>query len=267
MSRLKKLHIGTNLKMYKTIAQTVEYLGRLKSLTEDIEGIELFVIPSYTSLESAGRAVFESHIHIGAQNMCWEDEGQFTGEISPVMLKEVGVKIIEIGHSERRHVFGENDEEINRKTLAAISHGFTALLCIGETGEQKEAGISDEILSIQLKAGLRGLYKENLDQLWIAYEPVWAIGVNGKPASAEYAAQKHNVIKSVLVSLYGNEGYDIPVLYGGSVNPGNAAELITQPAVDGLFIGRSAWDADSFNSIIRNVLPLFEKKRALAWER
>lgn len=268
MSRLKKLHIGTNLKMYKTIAQTVEYLERLKALTEDPEDVELFVVPSFTSLESAGKAVSGSHIHIGAQNMCWEDEGQFTGEVSPVMLKEVGVEIIEIGHSERRHVFGESDEEINRKTLAAIGHGFTALLCIGETGEQKEAGISDEILGIQLKAGLKGLYKENLDQLWIAYEPVWAIGVNGKPASAEYASQKHEVIKSVLASLYGNEGYGIPVLYGGSVNHGNAAELIVQSSVDGLFIGRSAWDAESFNSIIRKVLPLYrEKERALAWKR
>lgn len=263
MRRLEKLHIGTNLKMYKTIAQTVEYLGRLDTLTEDIKGVELFVVPSFTALESACKTV-SKRIHIGAQNMCWEDEGQFTGEVSPVMLKEVGVEIIEIGHSERRHVFGERDEEINRKVLAAVGHGFTALLCIGETGEQKDADLSDEILSIQLKAGLKGLNRENLDQLWIAYEPVWAIGVNGKPASAEYAAQKHGVIKSVLASLYEDDGYEVPVLYGGSVNPGNAEELIVQPSIDGLFIGRSAWDAESFNSIIRKALPLFnDKKRAL----
>jgi triosephosphate isomerase len=261
MSRLEKLYIGTNLKMYKTIAQTVEYLQRLKALTVGIEGIELFVIPSYTSLESAKKSISGSHIRLGAQNMCWEDEGQFTGEISPLMLKEVGVDIIEIGHSERRHVFGEDNEEINKKVRAAINHGFTALMCIGETGEQKALGLSDENLSIQLKAGLSGINKEDIGRLWIAYEPVWAIGVNGIPASAEYANEKQSVIKSVLGSLYGDEGYDIPVLYGGSVNPGNALEMITQPCIDGLFIGRSAWSADSFDSIIRQVLPLFQNKR------
>ncbi len=261
MNRLEKLYIGTNLKMYKTIAQTVEYLGQLRSLTEDIKGIELFVIPSFTSLESAMKSNMGSHIHLGAQNMCWEDEGQYTGEISPLMLKEVGAQIIEIGHSERRHVFGEKDEELNKKVHAAIKHGFTALLCIGETGEQKSLGLSDEILSIQLKAGLGGLSKDDINRLWIAYEPVWAIGVNGTPASAEYAAGKHSFIKSVLGALYGRDGYEIPVLYGGSVNPGNAPELITQPDIDGLFIGRSAWNAESFNSIIRQVLPLFNNKK------
>lgn len=257
MSRLEKLYIGTNLKMYKTIAQTVEYLGQLCALAEDIPDIELFVIPSFTSLESAKKSVTKSRIRLGAQNMCWEDEGQFTGEISPPMLKEVGVDIIEIGHSERRHVFGESDEEINKKVRAAVNRGFTALLCVGETGEQKSLGISDEILSIQLKAGLSGVSKDDINRLWIAYEPVWAIGVNGTPASAEYAAGKHHVIKSVLGALYGDGGFKIPVLYGGSVNPGNANELIAQPYIDGLFIGRSAWDADSFNSIIRRALPVF----------
>lgn len=261
MSRLEKLYIGTNLKMYKTIAQTVDFLRGLNELTKDIKGIELFVIPSYTSLESANRSNDRSRIRLGAQNMCWEDEGQFTGEISPLMLKEVGAQIIEIGHSERRHVFGERDEELNKKVLAAVKHGFTALLCIGETGEQKSLGLSDEILSIQLKAGLNGLSKDHIGSLWIAYEPVWAIGVNGIPASAEYAQEKHSAIKSVLGALYGDEGYEVPVLYGGSVNPGNARELIIQPDIDGLFIGRSAWNADGLNSIIRQVLPLFNNRK------
>lgn len=255
------LYLGTNLKMYKTIVQTVDYLKELHSLTSDIDRnkMTLFVIPSFTSLESAGKCVPAGSIKLGAQNMCWEDEGQFTGEISPLMLKETGVEIIEIGHSERRHVFGESDTDANRKVKAALKHGFTALLCIGETKEQKDIGISDEILSIQLKSALDGVSPEELDRLWIAYEPVWAIGVNGIPASAEYASEKHGVIKSVLKALYGGKGFKPPVLYGGSVNPQNAPKLITMPDIDGLFIGRSAWNAKDFNGIIRQAVELFNR--------
>jgi len=138
-----------------------------------------------------------------------------------------------------------------------LKHGFTALLCIGETGEQKDIGISNEVLGIQLKAGLSGVSVKDLGRLWIGYEPVWAIGVNGTPASAEYADEKHAVIKSVLGRLYGGDGRSIPVLYGGSVNPQNASELIVKPNIDGLFVGRSAWDAADFNRLIRQVMPLF----------
>lgn len=256
------LYIGTNLKMYKTIAQTVDFLKELHSLTSGIDrdGLTLFVIPSFTSLESARKSVPAGSIRLGAQNMCWEDEGQFTGEISPVMLKETGVEIIEIGHSERRHVFGESDADANKKVKAAIRHGFTALLCVGETKEQKDVGISDEVLSIQIKSALDGVSPEGLDRLWIAYEPVWAIGVNGIPASAEYASEKHAVIKSALKALYGKEGIKPPVLYGGSVNPQNAPKLITMPDIDGLFIGRSAWNAKEFNGIIRRAVELFNRQ-------
>lgn len=262
---ISKLYIGTNTKMYKTIADTVSYLEELKKLTADIDRnlIELFVIPSFTSLSRAKELVSDGSIKLGAQNMCWEDQGQFTGEISPVMLKEIGIDIIELGHSERRHIFGETDEQLNKKVIAALKHGFTPLLCIGETLEQKQLGISDECLSIQLKAGLNGISESDARKIWVAYEPVWAIGVNGIPASPEYADEKQGVIKKVLYDLFGETGSDIPVLYGGSVNPGNACELIKQPNIDGLFIGRSAWDAGNFNSIIRDVLPLFQSKKNL----
>ena len=220
--------------------------------------MELFVIPSFIALEAAKKTVSEKCIKIGAQNMNWADEGQFTGEISPMMLKEIGINIIEIGHSERRHVFGETDEEEKEKVSAAIKHGFTPLLCIGETLEQKSYGISDEILSIQLKVGLSKITREQAKMLWIAYEPVWAIGVNGIPADEGYADEKHAVIKKTLISLFGDEiGGDIPVLYGGSVNNSNAELLIKKSNIDGLFIGRSAWNAENFNRIIRTVLPLF----------
>lgn len=260
MRRLDKLYIGTNTKMYKTIADTVNFLTALNGLTADIDRskLELFVIPSYTTLENARKCVPSEGISIGAQNMSWEDEGQFTGEVSPLMLKEVGVDIIEIGHSERRHVLGETDIQENKKVLCALRHGFTPLLCIGETGEQKQFGVSDEILRMQIKIGLHNVAPEQAKQLWIAYEPVWAIGVNGIPASKEYAEEKHLVIKETLIQMFGKEiGSDIPVLYGGSVNNQNAEELIDMPHIDGLFIGRSAWYAENFNTIIRTVMSRF----------
>ncbi len=263
MARLDKLYLGTNTKMYKTISDTITFLTELKSLTGDIDRnkLELFVIPSYTSLETAKRIVPGGKIKLGAQNMCWAEEGQFTGEISPLMLKEIGIDIIEIGHSERRHILGETDEDEKKKVTAAIQHGFTPLLCIGETLEQKNYGISNEILSIQLKVGLSQLNREQASGLWVAYEPVWAIGVNGIPADEGYADEKHAFIKQTLISMFGEEtGNDIPVLYGGSVNNGNAELLIRKPNIDGLFIGRSAWDAKNFNSIIRSVLPLYLDK-------
>lgn len=259
---MKKLFIGTNLKMYKTISQTVDYLTKLEALTKDIDRneMELFVIPSYTSLESAVKCVNRKNIKLGAQNMCWEDQGQFTGEISPIMLKELNLDIIELGHSERRHVFGETDAQINKKVLAALKHGFIALLCIGETAEQKSMGVSDEALRMQLRIGLNGVTEKELDRLWVAYEPVWAIGVNGIPASPEYADSKQAVIKSALREMFSDESERIPVLYGGSVNPQNARDLISMPSIDGLFIGRSAWEASSFRQIIDDVMPVFKAK-------
>lgn len=264
MARLDKIYLGTNLKMYKTIEETVSYLQELENLTKDIsrDDIQLFVLPSYTALDRARKSVGKENITLGAQNMSWEDQGQFTGEISPIMLMEVGAEIVMIGHSERRNIFGETDYEENKKVITSLKHGFTPLLCVGETEEQKENGISDEVLTTQVKIGLKGVSKEQAKNIWIAYEPVWAIGVNGKPASKEYADEKHMVLKKVLVELFGEEiGEDIPVLYGGSVNNENSKELIQMPHIDGLFIGRSAWDAANFNSIIRDVLPLFNQRK------
>ena len=258
-----KLHIGTNLKMYKTIKETVAYLTELQRLTADLcVEIDLFVIPSYTALPGATVAVDHNRIKLGAQNMNWEEKGQFTGEISPLMLKELNLEIVEIGHSERRHVFRETDIEENKKVISAINHGFIALLCVGETGEEKESGGGDDRIRQQLTVGLRGLAEADCKKLWVAYEPVWAIGVNGIPASSDYADAKHRLIHESLVELFPREGQTVPVLYGGSVNPKNACELIEQPAIDGLFVGRSAWEAADFNGLIRQVLTVWQKKVA-----
>lgn len=263
MDKQSKLYLGTNTKMYKTIAQTREFLTQLRERTADIsrEKLELFVIPSYTTLYHARQCARPEEIHLGAQNMGWEDEGQFSGEISPLMLKEVGTEIVMIGHSERRNVLLETDEMERKKVLCALRHGFTPLLCIGETGGEKERGLSDERLRTQLKIALGGLTAAEAEKLWIAYEPVWAIGVGGTPASREYAQEKHGVIRTCLEELFGSEtGRRIPLLYGGSVNGENAEGLIQAENIDGLFIGRSAWQAENFDAIIRKVLPLWEAK-------
>lgn len=249
----KKLYFGSNLKMYKTIRETVDYLQSLVVCTNDIsrEEMELFIIPSYTALESAAAKVNRDYVKLGAQNMCWEDEGQFTGEISPLMLKELGLDLVMIGHSERRHVFGESDTEENKKVRAALNHGFTTLLCIGETASEKNLGVSREVLRTQLKVGFHQVPVSQVPKIWVAYEPVWSIGVNGTPASAQYAEEMHKEIKACLCEIFGEAGKEIPVLYGGSVNPGNANELIVQPSIDGLFTGRAAWQADKFDKLIR----------------
>lgn len=257
---MKKLYFGSNLKMYKNIQDTVAYLQRLVENTKDIsrEEIELFIIPSYTTLDSATKNVDRDYVKLGAQNMCWEDQGQFTGEISPLMLEELGLDLVMIGHSERRHVFGETDAEENLKVKAALNHGFTTLLCIGETAEEKNYGISPEVLRTQLKVGFHDVPVSQMPNIWVAYEPVWSIGVNGTPASADYAEEMHKVIKGCLVEIFGEAGKEIPVLYGGSVNPGNANELIVQPSIDGLFTGRAAWDADKFDALIRDAKATYE---------
>ena len=252
----KKLYFGSNLKMYKNIQDTVSYLQDLVSYTKDIsrEEIELFIIPSYTTLESAVSKTDRAFVKLGDQNMCWGDEGQFTGEYSPLMLREQGLDLVMIGHSVRRSVFGETDREENLKVKAALKHGFTTLLCIGETAEEKNYGISPEVLRTQLKVGFHDVPFSSVPHIWVAYEPVWSIGVNGTPASAEYAEEMHQVIKKCLLEIFGEAGADIPVLYGGSVNPGNAEELIVQPSIDGLFTGRAAWQADKFNKLIRDAV-------------
>lgn len=253
----KRLYLGTNTKMYKNIAQTRAFLKELSELTAGIgrEQLELFVIPSYTALEAAQKAVSAAGIRIGAQNMAWLDEGELTGEISPGMLKEVGVEIVEIGHSERRHVLGEDLEMIRKKVLCAAGHGFTTLLCVGETELEKRTGCMDEGLCVQLRSALYGFPAEYADRLWIAYEPVWAIGKNGAPASREYAEARHRTIRKVLCQKFGAEtGGGIPLLYGGSVRLENAAGFIEMEHIDGLFIGRSAWDAKRFHTIIQDVL-------------
>lgn len=262
MARNDILYIGTNTKMYKTPSEAAEHIRRLGVLTADISGaLELFVLPSYTSLPQATQNA-SAHIRIGAQNMSYEERGQYTGEISPLMLKELGVELVMLGHSERRNTFLETDENIRLKVNCALANNMTALLCVGETLSQKKYKTGIETLRMQLKICLSGVRGKQTEKIVVAYEPVWAIGENGIPADESYANDMHRAIKNTLCELFGIErGNEIPVLYGGSVNAENAVKLIKMPWIDGLFIGRSAWDADNFNRIIRCVLPLFAQKK------
>ena len=253
----KRIYMGTNTKMFKNIAQTRAYIQELTALTDHLDRglLELFVIPSFTALESAYACTRGHHIRLGAQNMAWLEEGPLTGEISPLMLQEVGVEIVELGHSERRHVLHESSEMINRKVLCAADHGFTVLLCVGETAQEKKLGCADEVLRLQLKTGLYQVTAMQAEKLWIAYEPVWAIGAGGVPATEKYAQARHSTIRQTLCELFGNRtGESIPLLYGGSVNRENAVALSRTNHIDGLFIGRSAWNAREFYEIIQSVL-------------
>lgn len=252
----KKIFIGSNLKMYKTVSETVSYLSELQQITHDLDrkDLTLFIIPSYTSLYSTKNIVDRELISIGSQNVCWEEKGQFTGEISPIMLQECDVNVVMVGHSERRHVFGEDDYTINKKILTILSHDMTALLCIGETENQKQFGISKEILREQLLIGLHDVDSRYMNNIWIAYEPVWAIGTNGIPATPEYINEMHTYIRECLFEIFGNMSPNIPILFGGSVNKTNAVDYYNIPTVDGLFVGRAAWNATDFNELIRLVL-------------
>ena len=256
--KLSQLFFGTNLKMYQTASETAAFLGELAQLTADLreEPVVRFVIPSFPSLPAAG-AVERNGIRLGAQNMHWENAGQYTGEVSPLMLRDLGcIDLVEIGHSERRQLFGETNQQCNQKVLSALANGFTALLCVGETAAEKYYSISDETLAIQLKVGLADVSPAEIaaGRVWIAYEPVWAIGT-GKTATPEIAEETHNYIRCTLNDMFGKEiGEGVRIQYGGSMKAENAKELVAQPNIDGGLIGGAALKADSFSALIHNAI-------------
>jgi triosephosphate isomerase len=254
--RFRRLFVGSNLKMYKTNRQTLDYLDQLQRLTHDIprDELTLFILPSYITLADVCRAADPDLVWIGAQNMHWEEQGQFTGEVSPLMLSEIGVRLIMVGHAERRQLFGEEEWMVNRRVLSSLEHGFHTLLCVGDTSDDVRYGVSADRLRLQLKTALYNVPCDQLDRLWVTYEPAWAIGEQGTVAKADFANEMHSVLRQILVDLYPQKNGDVPILYGGSVNLENAVDLICQPQVDGLFIGRAAWDAENYNCILRRIL-------------
>jgi len=251
---MKKILLGTNWKMHKTVAEAKSYTEKLRCLANDYHQFQFFIIPPYTALWEIKNQLKDSNLLFGAQNMHWEDDGPFTGEISPKMLEEIGINIVELGHSEIRQHNNENDYTVNNKVLAALKYDFIPLICLGENLMQKDYGVAEDIISCQLKIALNGVSKEEALKIWIAYEPVWAIGALGIPAEPSYASKIQTHIRMILSELYGKEyASKIQILYGGSVNEDNAATLIKQPNIDGLFIGRAAWKIETFRKICEQI--------------
>ncbi len=247
MADVQRGWIGTSWKMNKTLAEARAFAEGLLG-TAAPEGVQRFVIPPFTAVREVKAMLAETDVKVGAQNMHWSDAGAWTGEVSPVMLKDCGLDIVELGHSERREHFGETDETVGLKTEAAVRHGLIPLICIGETGAEKEAGQADEVLQRQVEGALRRLSAEQkAATILLAYEPVWAIGEGGVPATPDYADDRQARIIEMAEAVTGRR---LPCLYGGSVNPENCEELIERPHIDGLFIGRSAWDVAGYLDIL-----------------
>jgi len=244
--------IAGNWKMNKDVPQTEELLtGLKKALSFDLKGVKVIICPPFTSLEIARRLIEGSPLELGAQNMYHEDEGAFTGEISPKMLKAVGCKYVILGHSERRQYFHESDAFINKKAKKAIASGLIPIICVGETLEQREKNITSQIVTAQVRGVLEGIPAEQVEKLILAYEPVWAIGT-GRNATPQQAEEVHVLIRNLLGDLYSKSTAEkVIIQYGGSVKPDNAAELLWQPNVDGALVGGACLKADSFSGIIR----------------
>ena len=242
--------IAGHWKMYKTVNDAVAFVKELRDLVQGVTGVDIVVAPAFTAVHAAADAARNTSISIAAQDLYWEREGAFTGEVSPAMVTEAGAAYAIVGHSERRRLFGETDPIVNRKTLAAIGAGLTPIVCIGETLEEREAGEMLAVLDRQIKDGLDQLTAEQIGALVVAYEPVWAIGT-GRTATAAQAGEAHAHIRKRLRQWFGADAADAcRILYGGSVKPDNIRELIAQEDVDGALVGGASLDVRSFADIV-----------------
>ena len=242
--------IAGNWKMYKTVSEAVKYAKELRVLVKDITDVEIVVAPPFPALHAAADALRNSNVAVAAQDLHWEREGAFTGEVSAPMIQEAGAELVVIGHSERRTLFGETDATVNRKIAAAFGSRLTPIVCIGETLDQRERNETLAVLDRQLKNGLEGLTAEQLAQLVLAYEPVWAIGT-GRNATPPQAGEAHRHIRQRLRQWFGADGAELcRILYGGSVKPDNIRDLIAQPDVDGALVGGASLDVRAFFDIV-----------------
>ncbi|MFP4105394.1 MAG: triose-phosphate isomerase [Phycisphaerae bacterium] len=248
----RKLFIAGNWKMNTSSAEGVELAKGLAETIGLVDEVEMAVAPPFVYLAAINDAVKGTNIGLSAQNVYTEDNGAFTGEVSTAMLKDVGCEYVILGHSERRHVIGETNELINKKVLKALADGLHVILCVGELLEEREAGKTTDVVTEQVKIGLEGVSADQAENLTIAYEPVWAIGT-GKTASPDQAQEVHAMIRGLLRDKFGDDAADntIRIQYGGSVKPGNAAELLGQPDVDGALVGGAALKVDSFTAIVQ----------------
>ena len=248
----RRLVIAGNWKMNKTVAEGLDLVAKLKRELAAVKEMDIVVCPPFTALSEVSKAIIDSNIRLGAQNMSENQGGAFTGEIAAVMLKEFSVRYVILGHSERRQYQQESDELVAKKALAAHAASLKPIVCIGETLAQREAGHTFKVIETQLKGSLAGLSKDQMEETILAYEPVWAIGT-GRNASAAQAQEVHAFIRKQLGELFGEStARFVRIQYGGSVKPANARELMSQPDVDGALVGGASLDDRSFSDIIKN---------------
>lgn len=238
--------------MYKTLKEGQELAVSLRRELYNIENIDIAVCPPFTLLAYLSDALETSNISVGAQDVFWQDEGAFTGEVSPVMIKDAGARFVIIGHSERRQYFGETNESVNKKIKASLKHSLTPIVCVGETLNEREKGLTFKVLDDHIRNGLNGLKEEDVLKIVIAYEPVWAIGT-GKTATSIQAQEAQKYIRDLLSRMYnGVIAESIRIQYGGSVKAENITELMRQPDVDGALVGGASLTVESFAMIVKN---------------
>ncbi|MFC1674710.1 triose-phosphate isomerase [Candidatus Omnitrophota bacterium] len=248
---MRRMIIAGNWKMNKNIGEALELANGLKRQLYDFKGVDIVICPVFTALSEVAEAVTDSNIQLGAQDVYWNDQGAFTGEIAPTMLKDAGAKFVIIGHSERRQFFGETNETVNLKLKAALRAGLKPIVCVGEMLADREGGLTFKVLDDHIRGGLKDLSADDLQELIIAYEPVWAIGT-GKTATASQAQEAQKYIRDLLVKLYNKElATQVRIQYGGSVKPENTKQLMEQPDIDGALVGGASLKVDSFSQIVK----------------
>lgn len=248
----RKKIIAGNWKMYKTNSEAMQLANQVRIKTTDIKHTGVILCPPFTALAAVHDVIKDSPIGLGAQNLYWEKEGAYTGEISAGMIKSVGATYVIIGHSERRQYFNETESTVNKKIKTALENGLKAIVCIGETLEQREEGVTKNVVSRQIKGALDGINADSLKNIILAYEPVWAIGT-GRTATPQQAQEVHAEIRKLIREIYdAGAADDLIIQYGGSVKPENAESLLAQPDIDGALVGGACLNADSFASIVHS---------------
>jgi triosephosphate isomerase len=251
MNKDRKLIIAGNWKMNKTVAEALALVADLKRELGGVKEVDIVVCPPFTALGEVSKAILDSNIRLGAQNMSEHNVGAYTGEIAAVMLKEFSVRYVILGHSERRQYQKESDQLISKKALAAHAASLKPIVCVGETLAERESGATEKVLDTQVRGSLAGLSKDQMEETVIAYEPVWAIGT-GKTATTAQAQETHAFIRQLLVKLFDETvARRVRIQYGGSVKPSNARELMSQPDVDGALVGGASLEVRSFADIIK----------------
>jgi triosephosphate isomerase len=248
---MRQPFIAGNWKMYKTVSEATALAGALAAALAGEAGKKIMIAPPFTALHAVRDALKGSRILLGAQNACAELEGAHTGEVSLRMLRDAGVSVVILGHSERRHVYGELDALVNRKVIRAIAEGFDVILCVGETLDEREKGVTEKVVEAQTRVGLASVAQRDLGRVTIAYEPVWAIGT-GKNATPQDADAVHRYIRRVMADIYGAEAAQgMTIQYGGSVKPDNVRELMAMENIDGALVGGASLKAETFLPIVQ----------------